>query len=416
MSSNGNTPRDTQRGVRSSSPSRRRFLIGTAAGTTAALGGCLGGLSEGNDDTLTIGYVLPFSGVYSLLGESIVNGFDLYVEENDGQLGGREVEFIQRDTEADTDKGVSVTRELLVDAGADALVGPVSSAVAIAMMQTVENESSAIWLNANAGDYRVVKQGCLEYHFRTSFNDWQTSAPLAPWVYENVADNVVLAYADYAFGQNSKAFFREAFEQAGGEVVGELGIPLGTDDFSPYLGELENSGAEAVYSFFAGSDAVNYVTQFSDFGLDEEMTQTGSGFLLSEDTLPAQGRAALGMYSILHYTPTKQTDRNQEFVQGYTDATDGPPNVYACQGYDSAQAFDAAVNEADSTDPADLAPALSGMELDSPRGYFRFHPETHDPIQTMDIRQVVEGGGDSVENKVIDTIERPEFPTWGCSL
>lgn len=416
MSSNGDTAGDAQRRVQPDSSSRRRFLIGTAAGTTAALGGCLGGLGEGSDDTLTIGYVLPFSGVYSLLGESIVNGFELYVEENDGQLGGREVEVVRRDTEADTDQGVSVTRELLVDAGADALVGPVSSAVAIAMMQTVENESSAIWLNANAGDYRVVEQGCLEYHFRTSFNDWQTSAPLAPWVYENIADNVVLAYADYAFGQNSKEFFREAFEQAGGEVVGELGVPLGTDDFSPYLGELENSGAEAVYSFFAGSDAVNYITQFSDFGLDEEMIQTGSGFLLSEDTLPAQGAAALGKYSILHYTPTKETDRNQEFVQNYTDANDESPNVYACQGYDSAQALDAAANEADSTDPADLAPSLSGMELDSPRGYFRFHPETNDPIQSMDIRQVAEGGEDSVENEVIDTIERPEFPTWGCSL
>lgn len=416
MPSNGNTKGPTQQRGRLTKTSRRRFLIGAASGTSAALGGCLGGLTEGNDDTLTVGYVLPFSGVYSLLGESIVNGFKLYVEQNDGQIGGREVEFVQRDTEADTDRGVSVTRELLVDAGANALVGPVSSAVATAMMQTVENESSAIWFNANAGDYRLVEQGCLEYHFRTSFNDWQTSAPLAPWVYENIADNIVLAYADYAFGQNSKEFFRQAFEEAGGEVVGELGVPLGTDDFSPYLGELESSGADAVYSFFAGSDAVNYITQFSDFGLDEEMVQTGSGFLLSEDTLPAQGAAALDKYSILHYTPTKETERNQEFVQSYTDAYDESPNVYACQGYDSAQALDAAVNEADSSDPGDLAPALSGMELDSPRGYFQFHPETNDPIQNLDIRQVVEGGEDSVQNKVVTTIERPESPTWGCSL
>lgn len=46
------------------------------------------------------------------------------------------------------------------------------------MLQTVANESSAIWLNANAGDYRIVEQGCLRYHFRASFNDWQMSAPL----------------------------------------------------------------------------------------------------------------------------------------------------------------------------------------------------------------------------------------------
>jgi len=419
MSHNRSTSEQNQRSSsRSSKPSRRQFLLSSGVvGSAAALGGCLGGITGSDEETLTVGYVLPFSGTYSLLGESIVNGFELYLEQNDGQIAGRDVETVRSDTEADTDKGVDVTRQMLVEEGADVLVGPVSSAVAIAMMQTVENEASAIWLNANAGDYRVVQEGCLKYHFRTSFNDWQTSAPLAPWVYDNVADNAVLAYADYAFGQNSKDFFSEAFQDAGGEVVGEVGVPLGTDDYSPYLGEIEDSGADAVFSFFAGADAVNYVTQFSDFGLDEQMTQTGSGFLLSEDTLPAQGEAALGKYSILHYTPTKQNDRNQEFVQNYSDANDSRPNVYACQGYDSAQAFATAVEGADGTDPDALADALSGSEIDSPRGSFQFHPETNDPIQDMEIREVVESDGEvPVENEVIDTLEMVESPTWGCSL
>jgi len=417
-SGTGTNAQGRDRGSGSPATSRRRFIVGGAAAGATALGGCLGGLT-GSDDggTVTVGYVLPFSGTYSLLGESIVNGFELYLDQNDGQIGGREVETVQRDTEADTDRGVSITREMLIEEGADVLVGPVSSAVAIAMMQTVENESSAIWLNANAGDYRVVEQGCLDYHFRTSFNDWQTSAPMAQYVYDEIADNVMLAYADYAFGQNSKNFFSEAFQEAGGEVVGEVGVPLGSDDYSPYLGEIEDSGADAVFSFFAGGDAVNYVTQFSDFGLDDEMTQTGSGFLLSEDTLPAQGEAALGKYSLLHYTPSKQTDRNQTFVSNYQDAHDTRPNVYAVQGYDSAQAFDAAVSDVDGTDPDDLADSMSGMELDSPRGYFQFHPETNDPVQNMDVRRVVESDGEvPVDNEVVETIERPESPTWGCSL
>ncbi|KYH23845.1 chemotactic signal transduction system substrate-binding protein BasB [Halalkalicoccus paucihalophilus] len=396
----------------SSGVSRRRYLQTSALlGTTVGLTGCLGG----SEDTLTVGFVLPFTGVYSLLGESIVNGFEQYLDEQGGEIGGQEVETISRDTEADTNAGVSATRELLVESRSDVLVGPVSSAVATAMMQTVENESSAIWLNANAGDYRLVQDGCLPYHFRTSFNDWQTSAPLAPWVYENVADNVFLAYADYAFGQNSKRFFGEAFEEAGGEVVGEVGVPLGTDDFSPYLGEIENSGAEAVYSFFAGSDAVNYVTQFHEFGLDRTMTQTGSGFLLSEDTLPAQGQAALGKFSLLHYTPTDQSERNQEFAQSYADTHDTRPNVYACQGYDSAQAFAMAIEDAGSSDPDDLAGSLNGAEIDSPRGSFRFHPKTNDPVQNMYVREVVEGS-DGPENRVVDTLEDIDLPTWGCSI
>ncbi|WP_459891275.1 ABC transporter substrate-binding protein [Halostagnicola bangensis] len=403
-------------GGASSMLSRRKYLAGTtAAGITATFAGCMGG----GDDGLTVGYALPFTGTYAFLGESIVNGFEMFLEQQGGEINGEEVNTVQLDTEADTDRGVDVTRELLVEESADAIVGPVSSAVAIAMMGIVEAESSAIWLNANAGDYRVTEEGCLNYHFRTSFNDWQTSAPLAEWVYDNVADNVCLAYADYAFGQNSKEFFGEAFEEAGGEIVEEVGIPLGTDNYSTYLGDIEDSGADAVYSFFAGDDAVNYVSDFNDFGLNEEMTQTGSGFLLSEDTLPAQGNAAEGMYSLLHYTTTQDTERNREFVDNYSEMYDHESaNVYACQGYDSAQAFSAAVEETGGTDPDEMADALAGLELDSPRGHFQFNPETHEAIQDMHIREVVESDDEDfeVENEVIDTIEQVEGPDWGCSL
>ena len=411
-----NSGQSVDRTETESGTSRRRFLVGTgAAGAALSLGGCLGNLSGGGSGGVKVGFVLPFSGTYSMLGESIVNGFKMHVEENDGKIGGSEVEYVQKDTEADPNRGVSITKEFLQKEQVDFLVGPVSSAVAVAMLSEVKKQGNAIWLNANAGDYRVTQKGCLKYHFRTSFNDWQTSAPLAPWVKENVADNVFLSYADYAFGQNSKEFFGKAFKEAGGTVVGEVGAPLGTSDYSPFLQQISDSGADAVFSFFAGGDAVNYIKQFHNFGLDTKMTQTGSGFLLSADTLPAQGEAAVGKYSILHYTPTNTSSRNQEFVSAYQESHDTSPNVYACQGYDSAQAAVVAVENADGDSADDRVVALQDAELDSPRGYFKFDPATHEPIQNMDVRKVVKKDG-TVTQEVVDTLEKVESPKWGCSL
>lgn len=395
--------------------SRRQFVAGVGSAASVSIAGCTGGGPGSGSETVKVGFVLPFSGTYSLLGESIRNGFKLRVDQLDGEIGGSEVEYVQKDTGADTGTGVSITREFMQKEQVDFLVGPVSSAVAAAMLPEVEKQGTAVWLNANSGNYKLVSEGCSKYHFRTGFNSWQTSAPLAQYVNDNVADNVFLAYADYAFGQQSKAFFEEAFEEAGGTVVGEVGAPLGTSDYSSFLQKIDNSGADAVYSFFAGGDAVNYVKQFSEFGLREKMTQTGSGFLLSADTLSAQGTDALGMYSLLHYTPTKQTDRNTAFVEAYRGAHDTAPNVYACQGYDSALAAEKAVTEGEGTDVDSLVSSLSGASIDSPRGSFTFNQQTHDPIHDLDVRQVVEGD-DGVTNEVVETIEGVEGPTWGCSL
>jgi len=395
--------------------SRRKFLAGSGAAAGASLAGCLGG-GGGNSESVKIGFVLPFSGTYSFLGESIVNGVKLRLDQQlGGEIDGRTVEYVRQDTGADPSTGASITQEFLQSENVDFLVGPVSSAVAGAMKPEIASAGSAIWLNANAGNYKLVSDNCTKYHFRTSFNTWQTSAPLASFINDNIADNVVLSYANYTFGQQSKNLFREEFESVGGTVVDEIGAPLGTSDYSSFLQEIENSGADAVFSFFAGSDAVNYIKQFDSFGLGENMTQTGSGFLLSADTLSAQGAGALGMYSLLHYTPTKQTERNQAFVDAYSTEYDATPNVYACQGYDSGLAAEMAVNEAGGTDTDTMVSGLAGAELDSPRGYLKFKEATHDPVMDMDVRQVVETDG-GVQNEVVETLSKVEGPTWGCSL
>jgi len=400
---------------RSKRYNRRKFLAGSATLAGVSVAGCLGG-GGGDSDSIKVGFVLPFSGTYSFLGESIVNGVKLRLDQQlGGEIDGKTVEYVRQDTGADPATGASITQEFLQSENVDFIVGPVSSAVASAMKPEIASSGSAIWLNANAGNYKLVEDSCTQYHFRTSFNTWQTSAPLASYVNDNIADNVVLSYANYTFGQQSKNLFREEFESTGGTVVDEIGAPLGTSDYSSFLQEIENSGADAVFSFFAGSDAVNYINQFSSFGLNESMTQTGSGFLLSADTLAAQGTSATGMYSLLHYTPTKQTDRNQAFVDAYSEQYDMTPNVYACQGYDSGLAAEMAINEADGTDTDSRVSALAGQELDSPRGYFRFKSETHDPVMDMDIREVVETD-DGVQNEVVETLSRVEGPTWGCSL
>lgn len=395
---------------------RRQFIAAGAASVgTTAFAGCLGGIGGGGD-SVKVGFALPYSGTYSLLGESITNGFKLRVGQLDDTLGGLEVEYTQRDTEGDPSTGASATRTLLNEENVDFVVGPVSSAVAGAMMSIVDSAASALWLCANAGNDDLVRENCSKYFFRTSFSNWTVSAPMGPWVAENVSDNVVLSFADYAAGQQDTANFQGTYEEAGGTVVQRVGAPLGTSDYSPYLQQIENADADAIWSFFAGGDAVNYIKQLHQAGIDQQKTQTGPGFLLSADTLPAQGEAALGKYSMLHYTPWKESSRNKEFRSAYQSAHDRIPNVYACQGYDTALVTDAALESADLGDLDGLVNAIEGMEVkETPRDYLKIDADRHDPETSLDIRQVVEADDGSLKNEVVDTLGRRKVP-FTCNV
>lgn len=403
--------------------SRRELLkkagvVGAAVGTPGLLSACgvFGGDDDGgggSEEPLKVGLLVPTSGVYAALGEDMRNGFELYLDNNDLSLGGRRVELIVED-EGETPEGALRKAQKLVRQDRVALVtGVVSSASALSMRDLFEEEEVPLII-ANAGADDLTGAAKSPFVFRTSFTNSQVSLPLGAWVYENVAQsNVFVTAPDYAAGAEAVGGFRESFEGAGGEVVGESFPPFGTtDDYQPFLSDIERSGAEAVFAFYAGGEAITFVTQYAQFGLKDSIPLVGSGFLTDEGVLPAEKDAALGIRTSLHYAPRLDNATNQEFVAAYQEAFGEPPTVYAVQQYDAAQLIDRAVGDLDG-DTSDVDAFTEAMAnvgtIDSPRGEFEMDPDSHNPIQPMYLREVQEVEGDLV-NEPIENLGQTEAP------
>jgi branched-chain amino acid transport system substrate-binding protein len=397
---------------------RRAGVVGTAIATPGLLSACgvFGGDDGGGGDSegsLKIGLLVPTSGVYAALGEDMRNGFELYLDGNDRRLGGRSVEVVVED-EGETPEGALRKAQKLVRQDRVALVtGIVNSAAALSMRDLFDEEQVPLIL-ANAGANDLTGAARSPYVFRTSFANSQVSLPLGEWVYENVADsNVFVTAPDYAAGAEAVGGFRETFEAAGGSVVGESFPPFGTtDDYQPFLSDIQRSGAEAVFAFYAGGEAITFVTQYAEFGLKDSIPLVGSGFLTDEGVLPAQKEAAVGIRTSLHYTPRLDNQTNQDFSAAYQEAFGEPPTVYAVQQYDAAQLIDRAVGELEG-DTGDVDAFVEAMAnvgtIDSPRGEFEMDPETHNPIQPMYLREVqeIEGG---LVNEPIENLGMTEAP------
>lgn len=379
---------------------RRAVTLFSAAATASLLAACSGGsLSEGGSEgggggdhagPVKVGLALPLSGVYAPLGEDMTQGFELYLDEQGGKLGGHDVEVVEADTGDDPQVGVPATSKLVTQDQVSAVVGIVSSATALGVKDTfVQSEVPLIVANAGAND---VTADASPYIWRTSFTNEDVAGALGAAVAEEVGDGgAYILAADYAAGKEMAAGFRESFEAAGGTVAGQSFTPFGTtSDWQPYLSKVRNSGADAVWCFYAGSEAVNFVKQYNSFGLAGNVPLYGTGFLTEGDVLSAQGGAAAGTRTSLHYSHTLDSERNKQFVTAYEDAYDEKPTVYAVQAYDAAAALDTALQKAEAVDGPGVADALGQVgEIDSPRGTWRFD-ENHDPDQPYYLREVRE--------------------------
>ena len=397
----------------------RRTFLGTAGAVAA--GAAVGPWvrrAHAQGAPLKIGLVLPYSGVYAVLGESITQAMELVFARENWTVAGRKIELIKEDDEMQPPVGIRKTEKLIESDKVDILTGPVHSGILMGMRDKVHN-SKTILIVSNAGADAISRGRCSKWIFRASFSNWQPNQPMGGWVAKNVSKEVFLTAPNYQAGKDMLEAFKETYLPAGGKVVGEDYPKLGETDYAPYLTKVRQSGAKAVYAFFSGTDAANFVKQYASFGLKQTIKLTGAGFLTEPDVLPAQGASALGVITGHFYTPLLENAANHRFVKEFREKYLGKmPDGFACQGHDTAEVILRAVKavNGNTQDKDKLVAAIEKVEFESPRGQFRFDPKTHNVIQPyIYIREVREVYG-GLNNVPIDKVADVRDPGTGCTL
>ena len=291
------------------------------------------------------------------------------------------------------------------------LVGSVHSGVAMAMAR-VARDSGTMLIVPNAGADAVTGPMCAPHIFRSSFSNWQPGYAMGEVMAKKGHKKVVTITWKYAAGDESVKGFREAFEKAGGQVVKDLSLPFPNVEFQALLTEIASLKPDAVYTFFAGGGAVKFVKDYAGAGLKASIPLYGAGFL-TDGTLEAQGAAADGLLTTLHYGDSLETPRDKAFRLAYAKGYKLQPDVYAVQGYDAAQmlGIGLAAAKGDITKKAEFAAAVGKARIDSPRGPFTLS-KSHNPVQDIYLRQVV-----GKENKVVGVASKAlADPGRGCRM
>jgi branched-chain amino acid transport system substrate-binding protein len=360
---------------------------------------------------LKVGLMLPATGTFAALGTAIENGFRLYIQEQGGKLSGREIEFVKVDDESDPAKATDNVNKLIKRDNVDVLVGTVHSGVAMAMAK-VAKDTGTLLIVPNAGADAVTGPMCAPNIFRSSFSNWQPGYAMGEVVASKGHKKVVTITWKYAAGDESVRGFKEAFEKKGGQVVKELSLPFPNVEFQALLTEIAAAKPDAVYTFFAGGGAVKFVKDYAAAGLKKTIPLYGAGFL-TDGTLEAQGEAADGLFTTLHYADGLTNPRDQKFRLSYAKEFKLQPDVYAVQGYDAAQMLAVGLNavKGDATKKEALAAAIEKARIESPRGTFAIS-KAHNPVQDMYLRQV-----SGKENKMVSVaVKQLADPGRGCRM
>ena len=393
--------------------SRRSVLTGAAGVAGASLTSHFPMPALAQGAPYKVGFMLPYTGTFAKLGKFIDEGFRLYVEQKGGKLGGRAVTFLQVDDESKPESATDNMNRLVGREKVDVVVGTVHSGVAMAMAK-VARDTNTMLVIPNAGANEATGPLCAPHIFRTSFSNWQTSFPMGKVVADAGHKNVVTISWRYAAGQQMVEAFKEGYAKAGsgGKIVEELYLPFPEVEFQSLITRIATLRPDAVFSFFAGGGAVKFVKDYAAAGLKDKIPLYGSGFL-TDGTIEAQGEAANGIKTTLHYADNLDNPANKAFSEAFKKKAGQDADVYAVQGFDSANLLDIGMTAAggDAAARDKMVAAMAAAKIDSPRGPISFS-KAHNVVQNFYLREVRNGRNEFISVAHADLAD----PAPGCRM
>ncbi len=351
-------------------------------------------------DEIKIGYMATMSGPAASLGIDILDGFKLGMAHKGGKLGGLPVELIVGDDQLKPGIGVQVANRFIEKEKVDFVTGIVFSNVMMAVAKPI-TDAGIFLISANAGPSPLAGARCLPDLFTVSWQNDQTHEAMGKYLQDEGVKRLYLMAPNYQAGKDGLAGVKRYFK---GEIVAEVYTKINQPDYAAELAQLRAAKPDGVFVFYPGGMGINFVKQYAQSGLKEEIPLYTTAFTIAQMVLPAMGDAALGLLNSSFWGPDLDTPVNRKFVADFRKEYGRLPSLFAAQGYDAALLIDSAGGAVggDLSDKDALRKVLRKAEFDSVRGDFKFN-HNHFPIQDFYIRKVIKNSEGMLTTKIIGT-------------
>ncbi len=237
--------------------------------------------------SVTIGITVPRTGTYAVQGEDELKGWQLAVEHiNNGNdlikkispkttkgVLGKEVKYVVADSAAKPNEAVQAQQRFITENKIVLMTGATSSAVAVALNKLAEREK-VLYVTGISGSNDTTGKDCVRYGFRQNFYGETAANAIGPVLVKAYGKNRKAAFMtpDYTYGHTVTKSVNDYLTKNGGwTMVTNQVSPLGAPDYSQYLTNIANSGAEILVNVNWGHDAVLSIQQAKQFGLLPKM-------------------------------------------------------------------------------------------------------------------------------------------------
>ena len=351
-----------------------------------------------------IGIAVPRTGTYAVQGEDELKGWQLAVEHiNEGHplirkispktkkgVLGKEVKYGVADSAAKPNDAVQAEQRFISENKAVLMTGSTSSAVAVALNKLAQREK-VLYVTGISGSNDTTGKDCVRYGFRQCFYGQTAAAAIGPVIEKAYGKNKKAAYLtpDYTYGHTVTKSMQDYLAGAGWTTATNQVAPLGAPDYSSYLLNVANSGADVLINVNWGHDAVLSIQQAKQFGILDKMKLVVPYQIpfLARDAGPAL-LADVYAATDFWWTLEDKYPLAKMFVEAFDKKYGYKPEWGANNAYMSFALWAEAVEHAGTFYPPDVIKSFeAGRKIQSTVGEVHFRAEDHQLVRPVIIVQ-----------------------------
>ena len=332
----------------------KKFALAAAAALFAL------GMNVQAADPIKIGMMAESTGPNAEAGIYQINGAKMAIEEVNAAGGvlGRPLELRTEDNQSTNPGSVLAISKLTSAGDMTALIGSVRSTQIQAVSPTVKK--AGLPMIVGGTDLGLTMAG-NPWIFRARPNDGYSAKVIADYGVNTLKlKKWAIVHSTDAFGNGGKNNLVEALKAMGITPVTIQGFTSNSQDFTPIVLAIKQSGADVVSSYIANSTDVGiFAKQLRQLGVSA--IWVGSPSLSTDTAMKLAGDALYGTYSIADYA-IDSSPVTKEYAEKYKAKYKVEADLYSAWAYDAVKLYAMAINNAKSTKPDDIKAALHAIQ------------------------------------------------------
>ncbi|MFO1328334.1 MAG: ABC transporter substrate-binding protein [Rubrivivax sp.] len=348
--------------------------------------------------TIKIGELNSYKAQPAFL-EPYKKGMELAVDEVNaaGGVGGRKLELITRDDNANPGDAVRVAEELLSREKIDVLTGTFLSHIGLALTDFAK-QKKVFFLAGEPLTDKIVWSNGNPYTYRLRPSTYMQVAMLVPEAAKLKKKRWAVVYPNYEYGQSAVASFKELLKKAQPDVefVGEQAPPLGKLEAGPVVQALADAKPDAIFNVLFGADLSKFVREGNtrDLFKGREVVSLLTGepeYLdpLKDETPNGWIVTGYPWYGI-------NTPEHKTFLAAYQKKFNDYPRLGSIVGYALIKSVAAGVAKAGGTDTDKMVAAFRGLQVDTPLGRITYRAEDNQSTMGAFVGRTKNDGGKGV--------------------